>query len=84
MNEHLRRAVDALERGASDARGLPVGQMRTRLRRTVEEVLDHLEADANEPEDVFSSLDRQSRDIAEDLRRAERLMRQRTGFQPKE
>jgi hypothetical protein len=84
MNEHLRRAVRALETGAAEARDLAdvsVPEVRRRLRRTVEEVLDHLEADAEdaEPEDLFSSLDRKSRDIAEDLRRAERLMRERTG-----
>jgi hypothetical protein len=86
MSEHLRRALEALERGASEARVLSsrsAGELRGRLNRTVEEVLDHLEADTEEreaePEDVMSRLDRQSKDIAEDLRRAERLMRQRMG-----
>jgi hypothetical protein len=83
MNEHLRRAVEALQTGAAEmAEGLhSADHIRSRLRRTAEEVLSHLEADARdrEPEDIFSSLDRQSRDIAEDLRRAERLMRERTG-----
>lgn len=85
MNEHLRRAVQALEAGARDVRELSSSsttQVRARLRRAVEEALDHLEADeatSFEPEDVMSRLDRQSRDIAEDLRRAERLMKQRMG-----
>jgi hypothetical protein len=41
-----------------------------------EHVLDILERD-DEPEDVMSQLDRQSQDIADDLRRAQRLMRER-------
>jgi hypothetical protein len=83
MNEHLRRAVEALETGASDARRLSVRSawhVRERVNRAIEEALDHLEADDGQddpPEDVFSSLDRQSREIAEDLRRAERLMKRR-------
>lgn len=86
MNEHLRRAVDALESGAADVRGLSArstSQLRSRLRRTVEEVLEHLEEDEQDAgfaeEDVVSRLDRQSRQIAEDLRRVERLMKQRMG-----
>lgn len=86
MNEHLRRAMEALESGAADARRLSLEsthQVRARLRRTVEEVLDHLEADEDAaqqtPDDIFSSLDRQSQSIAEDLRRAERLMKRRMG-----
>lgn len=86
MNDHLRRAVEALEAGASEARRLSIrsgAQARARVQRTVEEVLEHLEAEEQiqeaEPEDILSSLDRQSRSIAEDLRRAERLMKQRTG-----
>jgi cobalamin biosynthesis protein CbiD len=86
MNEHLRHAMEALETGAADARRLSVestAQVRARLRRTVEEVLEHLEADeeAAQPraDDIFSSLDRQSQSIAEDLRRAERLMKRRMG-----
>jgi hypothetical protein len=87
MNENLRRALEALERGAVDARTVSarsVSDLRSRLRTTVEEVLDHLEADeeaAQEPEDVIGRLDRQSRDIAEDLRRVERLMKQRLGHE---
>jgi cobalamin biosynthesis protein CbiD len=86
MNEHLRRAMEALETGAVDARRLSAqsaAQVRNRLRRTVEEVLDHLEAEEQsggvEPDDIFSSLDRQSQSIAEDLRRVERLMKRRMG-----
>jgi hypothetical protein len=88
MNEHLRRAMQALETGASEVRALasePVGTVRARIERTVEEVLVHLEADeeAADPseEDIFGTLDRRSRDIAEDLRRAERLMKRRSGME---
>lgn len=82
MNEHLRRALEALEAGATEAREVSLRSTegaRRRVRRTIEEVLDHLEQDVDEPEDVISALDRKAQDIADDLRRAERLMRQRTG-----
>ncbi|HEX6510373.1 MAG TPA: hypothetical protein VF221_22310 [Chloroflexota bacterium] len=85
MNDHLRRAVEALEFGASDARKLSVesaSRVRDRVQRAIEEALDHLEADdsrRSEPEDIFDALDRQSREIAEDLRRADKLMKRRTG-----
>ncbi len=83
MNEHLRRAMEALQTGASEVRNASAtstGEVRARLRRTAEEVLAHLEAEEEpEPEDVFTALDRQSKAIAEDLRRADRLMRERLG-----
>jgi hypothetical protein len=85
VNDNLRRAVEALEAGANEARRLSAGSafhVRDRVRRAVEEALDHLEADAEgskEPESVFDALDRQSKEIAEDLRRAERLIKRRTG-----
>ena len=82
MNEHLRRALDALETGAAEARELSARStsgVRLRLQQTVEEVLDHLERDSEEPEDMMSGFDRQAKDIADDLRRAERLMKQRMG-----
>jgi DNA topoisomerase IA len=82
MNEHLRRALHALEAGAADARALSERSsegVRQRIRATVEEVLDHLEEAEGEPEDMMGHFDRQAKDIAEDLRRAERLMKQRTG-----
>jgi hypothetical protein len=84
VNENLRRAVDALQAGASDLADVSARSawnVRERLAQTVNEVLDHLEAEEAdpEPEDIMSSLDRQSRDIAEDLRRADRLMKQRLG-----
>jgi hypothetical protein len=88
MNEHLRRALEALESGAADARrrsAESAGHVRDSLRRTTEEVLHHLEEDARTPEaeadELMSRLGRQSRDIAEDLRRVERLMRKRTGLE---
>lgn len=88
MNESLRRAVEALQAGASDVSKLSLqsaSEVRERLRRTVEEVLDRLEEDERarqgEPEDIISQLDRQSKDIAEDLRRVDELMKRRTqGF----
>lgn len=89
MNEHLRRAMAALEAGARELRGSSArsaGEVRGRLRRTVDEVLTHLEEDERvrdvEPEDIVSRLDRQSRDIADDLRRVEQLMKHRTGQDP--
>jgi hypothetical protein len=88
MNEHLRRALEALEAGAAEARERSLHSathVRSSLRRTTEEVLRHLEADARTPDaeadDLMSRLGQQSRDIAEDLRRVERLMRQRTGHE---
>ncbi len=48
------------------------------------EVLEHLEADEQlrgpDPEDVMNRLERQSQDIAEDLRRVDRLMKRRMGM----
>jgi uncharacterized protein YPO0396 len=81
VNEHLRRAVKALETGANEVRGVSsrsVSEVRQRLRNTVEEVLQHLEAEKEEEPTTMSDLDRQSRDIAEDLRRVDRLMKQRS------
>lgn len=82
MNEHLRRALDSLEIGAREARDLSTRSthdVRRRLRQTVEEVLVHLEKDSEQPEDMMDGFDRQAKDIADDLRRAERLMKQRMG-----
>ena len=86
VNEFLRRAVDALASGAADVRDASFRsptQVRRRLRQTVEEVLDHLEAEeehvGEEPENIMTKLERQSQDIAEDLRRADRLMKRRMG-----
>lgn len=84
MNDHLRRAMRALENGVTEAHQASAegaSHVRRRLRQTVEEVLEHLERDEEEaePEDTIGRLDRQSKEIAEDLRRVERLMRRRTG-----
>jgi hypothetical protein len=85
MNENLRRAVEALETGAADVRRLSARsliQARTRLRQSVDEALTHLERDEEQnpdPGDVVSRLDRQAQEIAEDLRRVEKLMKRRTG-----
>jgi len=82
MNEHLKRAIEALEVGATEARDLSMRSadaVRDRLRNAVDEALTHLERDSEQPEDVMSHLDRQSKSIADDLRRAERLMKQRLG-----
>jgi hypothetical protein len=69
----FRRAAHDLESSA-----LSPSQLRERLRTVSEHVLDILEGD-DEPEDVMSRLDRQSQDIADDLRRAQRLMLERGG-----
>jgi len=82
MNEHLKRAIEALEVGATEARDLSMRSadaVRDRLRNAVDEALTHLERDSEQPDDVMSHLDRQSKSIADDLRRAERLMKQRLG-----
>lgn len=84
MNDDLARALDALRAGAADLRDTSVqstAEIRARLRQTAEEILNRLEdEESDEPEDIFTSLDRQSKSIAEDLRRAERLMRDRGGL----
>lgn len=86
MNEHLRRAVEAMESGASDVRALSTRSLveaRARLRRALSEAHEHLDddevAEAAAEDDVLSRLERQSQDIADELRRVERLMRDRTG-----
>jgi len=84
VNEHLRLALQALEQGAAEARTLATrstGEMRDRINRTMEEVLEHLEADSADPdpEDLIDRFDRQAKGIADDLRRVERLMKQRLG-----
>ena len=80
----IQAAVEALEAGAAEVRALSshsLARARARLRRALDEAETHLAEDEQEPdpEDVVSRLDRQSREIAEELRRVERLMRQRTG-----
>lgn len=74
----LDRAYAIFRRAAREIEGsaLPPSQLRERLRSVSEHVLDILERD-DEPEDVISRLERQSQDIADDLRRAQRLMRER-------
>jgi hypothetical protein len=86
MNDHLRRAMRALEAGTVEVRelsGRSASQVRRRLRQTVEEVLEHLEAEEEsgevDPTDIVGRLERQSQEIAEDLRRVERLMKSRMG-----
>jgi hypothetical protein len=86
VNENLRRAVEALEAGAAEVRALSVHSVvraRARLRRALDDAESHLTEEElePEPEDVVGRLDRQSREIAEELRRVERLMRERTGRQ---
>jgi hypothetical protein len=86
MNENLRKAVEALHAGASDVKGISsrsASHIRDSLSRTVDNILSHLEAEQRaeegDPEAVTSELDRKAKDIAEDLRRVERLMRDRQG-----
>lgn len=79
MDDSLSRALDALRRCVDNVHAAATPQARRmHLRQGAEEILRHLEDEA-EPEDLWSSLDRKSKDIAEDLRRAERLMRERSG-----
>jgi hypothetical protein len=81
----LERARQVFVQTASEIESsvsLSASQLRSRLRSAANSVLEMLgdeEEDAGDDEDVMSSLDRQSRSIAEELRRVERLMRQRTG-----
>lgn len=84
MNENVRRALEALQKGADELRAhssLPASRVRARLRQTADEILTHLETDErqmpSQPEDIFGSLDRQAQSIAEDLRRADELMKRR-------
>lgn len=85
MNEHLRRALEALEAGAADVRrrpGAPLSELRDRLRSTADQILTHLEAEEEEvgdPTNIMARLDRQARDIADDLRRVDDLMKRRHG-----
>ncbi|MGH2447435.1 MAG: hypothetical protein ACRDFS_02350, partial [Chloroflexota bacterium] len=81
MNEHLRAAVAALAAAAADIPHLrDASAIRERLRSAVRQVDQELEADdAPEGEDVIDDLRRKSLDIADDLRRADRLMRERLG-----
>jgi hypothetical protein len=83
VNENLRRAVEALESGAAEVRALSVHSVasaRARLRRALDDAEEHLAREEEpDPEDVIGRLDRQSREIAEELRRVERLMRERSG-----
>ncbi|MGH2442214.1 MAG: hypothetical protein ACRDFX_03500 [Chloroflexota bacterium] len=87
MNDTVRKAIEALEAGAAEARSSSsrsVSEARARLHRAIREASSHLDGDPEselppEPEDIISRLQRQSQDIAEDLRRVERLMHDRTG-----
>jgi ABC-type transporter Mla subunit MlaD len=82
MNGDLQRALAALYAGAAELRDTSsrsTAEIRAVLRQTAEEILDRLEQqESDAPEDIFSTLDRQSKSIADDLRRAERLMRERS------
>lgn len=84
MDENLKRALEALEGGAREARAAAAGpswQLRALLRRAVEDVVARLEeetrAEEGSGDDIVSQLDRKSKGIADDLRRAERLMREK-------
>ncbi len=76
----VERAYRAFKQAARDlehAGALTAGQLRRQLRTVSEQVLGLLDEDeaVQGPDDVLSRLERQSRDIAEDLRRVDRLMR---------
>lgn len=82
-HEHFRRVLETLEAGTADARALSahsITRAAAHLRLAIDQALQHLEQhEAEAEDDVISRLDRQAQDIADDLRRAERLMQQRTG-----
>lgn len=76
----VERAAELLKRAAREleaAGSLTAEEVRVRLRSVAEGVLNLLDEDVtpDEPGDVLSRLERQSQEIAEDLRRVERLMR---------
>ena len=86
MNDNLRRALEALESGVREVRAMSArsaSEARARIRQAMTEADQHLGPEvADDPpidDDIFAHLDRQSRDIADDLRRVEELMRKRTG-----
>jgi len=71
----FRRAARELEQ----AGGLTADEMRRRLRGISRRILDLLDDEEDDPgdDDVFTRLQRDSDDIAEDLRRVDDLMRRR-------
>lgn len=76
----LDRARELFVKTARDlesAATLTAGQLRAHLRGAAHAILDMLEndEDGSDDEDVMTTLDRQSKSIADDLRRVERLMR---------
>lgn len=80
QDPELEQAYELFKRFASEvesAGSLSAEQLRIRLRRVSRRVLDLLESEDDKPEDTISGLQRQSEEIADDLRRVQRLMRDR-------
>ena len=73
----LERAYALFKRASQELEdSLAPEELANRLRSVSHRILDVLEGnDGESDEDVFSRLEQKSRDIAEDLRRVERLMR---------
>ncbi len=73
MDRNLRKTLEALESGARE-----LGKA---SKQAAEKVLDRLEnqkrADDGDPEAIHGELDRKAKDIAEDLKRVDRLMKER-------
>jgi len=84
MNEsNLARAYELFRRLAGDLEpphGLDPEQLAGRLREVSHRILDALDdGEETAPKDPVDRLQRQSTDIADELRRVERLMRERLG-----
>jgi len=83
MNQYILGAVRSVMVAAAELPRLSSeSAVRARLRSLAEDILDRLdegEQAAAPEETVISDLDRKSRDIAEDLRRVDRLMKERLG-----
>ena len=86
MNENMRRLLERLGSSSETIRHRTIQestQVRDSVRRVAHEILDRLEnqerSEAGDPAAIDNELDRKSKDIADDLRRVERLIRERKG-----
>jgi len=86
MNDYILGAVRSVLAAAAELPRLQSeSAVRARLRRLAEDILQRLDEEKPSTpsppveDDVFDDLDRKSRDIADDLRRVDRLMKERLG-----
>ena len=83
MNQYILGAVRSVMAAAAELPHLSSeNAVRSRLRSLADDILTRLDEDqkaATPEETLIGDLDRQSRDIAEDLRRVDRLMKERLG-----